>query len=598
MTWWHYLLLVNLYLVLFYGFYRLLLFSETFFQLNRIYLVVGAVLSFVIPAIQSAWVKDLFITKQIQQTMYYVSPELLYRVKPIENNPITIGEVVGLIYITGIIVLLARFVYQVLFLNKLIKKTGNTPAFSFFKKIKVDENLPLRNTIVAHELVHMRQWHSADVLFIEAVMIINWFNPIAYLYRKAIKQVHEFIADSEAIQTGVSKTAYAMLLLNQTFGTTSHQLTNNFFNNSLLKQRIIMLNKNKSKRKALLKYGLSAPLFALMLILSAATVNNSRAVKAFTLKTDQVLLMKASSLSESVKKVEKTFNQDTHTAKKEREVKAINIPTILKPDTFPKVTTSITATGTETTIEFKKDSSLKKTILAIKWDKEKSSTPVFIVDGKEISEAEYYKINPDDIKSIMVSKDQSNAKFVARGNGGSVLVTLKDTVKKDNQIFTAVETPPSFPGGIEKFYQFLANHIKYPVQAREKSIQGRVIAQFIVEKDGSLSEIKTLREPGYGLGDEAVRVLSISPKWNPGIQNGKPVRVQYTVPVNFSLGNDISSPIYILEGKEISSAEIKKIDPKTIESMDVLKGKSATKIYGEKGKNGVVLIKLKDTKQH
>jgi protein TonB len=105
----------------------------------------------------------------------------------------------------------------------------------------------------------------------------------------------------------------------------------------------------------------------------------------------------------------------------------------------------------------------------------------------------------------------------------------------DNQVFMAVEVEPEFPGGMDKFNSYLSNHIKYPAIAKENNVQGRVILQFVVERDGSFSGITVLRDPGSGLGDEAVRVLKSSPHWKPGIQNGKPVRVQFTLPVNFNL---------------------------------------------------------------
>jgi len=107
----------------------------------------------------------------------------------------------------------------------------------------------------------------------------------------------------------------------------------------------------------------------------------------------------------------------------------------------------------------------------------------------------------------------------------------------DNTVFTAVEISPEYPGGEAAFGKFLQKNIRYPTIAKENNIQGKVYIQFVVERDGSLTDIKVLREPGSGTGDEAVRVLKISPHWKPGIQNGKPVRVQYTVPVSFSLGD-------------------------------------------------------------
>lgn len=104
-------------------------------------------------------------------------------------------------------------------------------------------------------------------------------------------------------------------------------------------------------------------------------------------------------------------------------------------------------------------------------------------------------------------------------------------------IFITSEVMPSFPGGEEAFGKFMRDHIRYPAMAKENGITGRVYIQFIVERDGSLTDMKILKEPGSGLGDEAARVLKISPRWKPGIQNGKPVRVQYTIPVSFSLGD-------------------------------------------------------------
>src|SRR5580698_7329426 len=102
MSWWNYLLLVNIYLLLFYGIYTLLLSRETFFQLNRIYLVSAALLSFFIPLIQSDWVKNLFITQEVNYTIYS-SPVMLYPFKPIGDAPVTIGRLLVIIYVAGII---------------------------------------------------------------------------------------------------------------------------------------------------------------------------------------------------------------------------------------------------------------------------------------------------------------------------------------------------------------------------------------------------------------------------------------------------------------------------------------------------------------
>lgn len=106
-----------------------------------------------------------------------------------------------------------------------------------------------------------------------------------------------------------------------------------------------------------------------------------------------------------------------------------------------------------------------------------------------------------------------------------------------NQVYTVLEVQPKFPGGTDKFLKYLGDNIKYPAVDRENNVQGRVVLQFVVERDGSLTDIKSIRGPSQAMQDEAVRVLKRSPKWTPGIQNGRPVRAQYTVPVNFTLGD-------------------------------------------------------------
>jgi TonB family protein len=528
MTLWHYLLLVNLYLSLFFGFYMLLLRRETFFQLNRIYLISAALLSFFIPLIQSEWVKGLFITEKVQYAIYS-NQVMITDIAPIKDSSVTLGQLLIILYTCGVLFLTARLIVQLVLLNRIINNPAPSAAYSFFNKIKVNDDMPGKDVIIQHEEVHARQFHSADVLIIEAVMIINWFNPVVYLYRFAIKHIHEFIADRQALDTGTDKTEYALLLLSQTFNTPAHQLANPFYNHSLLKLRIMMLHKNRSQRIKLIKYGLSAPLFILMLVLSSATINNSKTVNSINKKAEQVLLQPASAII-SKQLPKRVPAKMTFTKEQPQELELV-------PDTVP---------GNKT------------------------------------------------------------------------------------QVFTAVEHSPSFPGGDKAFGKYLGEHVKYPAEARSKNIQGRVIITFIVEEDGSLTNLKLLRGIGGGANEEAMRVLAASPKWTPGMQNGRKVRVQYTVPIAFSLSPDgpvkstgslpvakedamgykadtgnvkhtvitftkpgTPAPLYIIDGKEKSYAAMQVINPKNIESISVLKDKDAKAIYGNKGANGVILVTTK-----
>ncbi|MGI4728097.1 MAG: energy transducer TonB [Janthinobacterium lividum] len=122
---------------------------------------------------------------------------------------------------------------------------------------------------------------------------------------------------------------------------------------------------------------------------------------------------------------------------------------------------------------------------------------------------------------------------------GKADITQKVVEESNDPVsFAAVEKLPAFPGGEAAFGNYLSKNIRYPPVAKENNTQGRVIVSFVVERDGSLTDIKVLRDIGGGCGPEAVRVLSKSPHWTPGIQNGKAVRVAYTMPVNFTLAGD------------------------------------------------------------
>lgn len=120
---------------------------------------------------------------------------------------------------------------------------------------------------------------------------------------------------------------------------------------------------------------------------------------------------------------------------------------------------------------------------------------------------------------------------------GLTTVSAQKTVvaEKNQQAFDVVEQMPEFPGGIKALLDYLCQNVKYPADAEKQKIEGRVIANFVVETDGSISNVEVFRPVFPSLDAEAVRVLSAMPKWKPGMQSGKVVRVKYTVPISFNL---------------------------------------------------------------
>ena len=142
----------------------------------------------------------------------------------------------------------------------------------------------------------------------------------------------------------------------------------------------------------------------------------------------------------------------------------------------------------------------------------------------------------EEIKTIEELKDKNvGAKDIKGRDDGKIVIDMpsgegdKDVkIVEDNTVYNAVEVRPDFPGGIQKFYDFVGKNYRAP----DEDVKGKVFVQFVVEKDGSLTDIKVVRDLGYGTGAEAIRVLKKSPKWKPGIQNGRPVRVLYSLPIS------------------------------------------------------------------
>jgi protein TonB len=142
----------------------------------------------------------------------------------------------------------------------------------------------------------------------------------------------------------------------------------------------------------------------------------------------------------------------------------------------------------------------------------------------------------EEIKTIEDLKDKNvGAKDIKGRDDGQIVIDKPSgegdknaAIVDDNTVYNAVEVRPEFPGGLQKFYEFVGKNYRVP----EEEIKGKIFVQFVVEKDGTLTDIKVMRDLGYGTGPEAIRVLKKSPKWKPGIQNGRAVRVLYNLPIN------------------------------------------------------------------
>jgi len=290
MNWLYYLLEANLYLAVFYGFYRLLLHKETFYELNRYYLITAVLLAFLLPILQIGYLNQV-LDSYNSQNLRYVDPKLT----DITVNKTGIPDT-SLLLINFYMIIAAAFLirlgynlYRVLLLAFRSKKQrhgkivyielNNTEtAFSFFNLLFINPSIHEKNTILKHEMVHIRQRHSIDILFFEFVQVLSWFNPVTFLIKKDIKLLHEYIADEITTKSEVLKHDYAMFLIQNSFGNNPSQLTNQIFNQSILKRRINMLNKERSAGRTRLRLLYVLPVAGLMLCASSIAFTKEYAV--------------------------------------------------------------------------------------------------------------------------------------------------------------------------------------------------------------------------------------------------------------------------------------------------------------------------------
>ncbi|MFH7016534.1 M56 family metallopeptidase [Flavobacterium sp. FlaQc-47] len=398
-----YLLKSGILLLIFYAVYKLALENEKMFRFNRAYLLASLVFSFVIP------LQIISFGAAFSDKMGLVQLDELVIQKNNQNiEMISINDFIivltGVVYGFMVLLLTIRFIFNLYSFYKRIK--NNETQFingekivlieesilphSFWKSIFINKNEfekgKIPSELIAHEKAHLEQKHTLDILFIEVLQIVFWFNPLLLLYKKSIKLNHEFLADEAVNKQFDSVRNYQNLLLDFASNTTTIALASNI-NYLITKKRLLMMTKKESPIKIVFKVFSVGVISAVLLI-------------AFSTK----------SIAQKV------------------------------------------------------------------------------TNKAEVKDKDLYKI-------------------------------------------ADVEKLPEFPGGIAEFYKFVGKNFKMPKEVGKNKIEGKTNMQFIIEKDGSLSDIIILKDAGYGIGNEAIRVLKLSPKWIAATQKGKAVRVMYSLPI-------------------------------------------------------------------
>ncbi|EZH71416.1 hypothetical protein ATO12_07885 [Aquimarina atlantica] len=303
----YYLLQTVIFQVLFLVLYDVFHKKDTFFTWNRLYLLSTSILSFILPFIKIKSIQEnipeeyvfqlptVFIGQQIEVE----TPSILYIWNSMGNM-----NWWQLCYGIGICIMLILFIRKIIALKtiqnnatynyihgyKIYTIRDSKDAFSFFKTVYIGDQLNSieRKQVITHEIVHLQEKHSLDLLWFELLKIVFWFNPLVYLYQLRINVIHEFIADAKSIKI-LGKKKYYEQLLNTVFATENIKFINQFFNYSLIKKRILMLQKSKSKKTLKLKYLLLLPIVCSILVYTSCTedLSNQEPEKIIKKQADQ-----------------------------------------------------------------------------------------------------------------------------------------------------------------------------------------------------------------------------------------------------------------------------------------------------------------------
>lgn len=429
----------------------------------------------------------------------------------------------GLIYLVPVVWMTLKLIWQliyIIYLRCTCRREGTffryprpCSPFSFGPWIFLhpdDMDEQTLHQVLIHEQAHVNGWHTVDILFTQLVCILFWWNPAVWVLRREVRLNLEFIADAAVIGTQADKREYQYRLLG--FSTQMNVATiSNNFNVLPLKRRIIMMNSRRTRRTGMLKYILFVPVAAVLLLAS------------------------------NIDAIARTIAD-----KAQKPLADIEEQSVSSPQPEVEADTCLTPIDPET---------------------------LFIVDGQQMSLDEFKSqpnLRADNIESAtIIGSETATQIYGDKGTKGAIVINRKQKAT-DEKVYDVVEVLPKYQGGEAALYEFLMKNVKYPAAAIDYGVQGRVIVSFIVEKDGTLSNINTAKvyDPKSGqelsevtvvahsnlqtpeqaeaakhqaegikaLKAEAERVVKALPhRWEPGKKDGKPARTRFNLPVLFRL---------------------------------------------------------------
>lgn len=498
-----YIIQVVLFQALFLVIYDFAFSKETFFTKNRWYLIGTMILSFLLPLIKITTVKET-ITKEylILLPEIILSPESVIEKQEWYQSI----DYLDFVFWGGLLLFLTIFLIKIVQLinlvykNNVIKKEGyslvlipkTTKAFSFFNFIFLGEKISdeKREKIIAHELVHINQKHSLDLLFFEILKIVMWFNPIVRIYQKRITLVHEFLSD-EIVSKTANQGNYINNLLSEVFQVQEMSFVNQFYKNSLIKKRIVMMTKSRSKQSKQLKYLVLIPVLISMLFYTACSEKESISITP-VLETQKIF----TSLDKEPVETDRLSYMDFYMGDKLPNTKEYSLEELIEEEKEEFLAM---------TEKFKDNSTIKLKIFEGLNHRKVVALSLFI----KKSELGKYERKQGDL--VPMAELDVYPTFPGCSNGD------KDCFTKSMISYVK-----------ENFDVSLADNLNL------KKGKQRIFVKFKITKTGNIEDIE-VRAPHPDLKSHAEQLAKNLPQMKPGMKDNETVNVGYVLPITFNI---------------------------------------------------------------
>ena len=532
-----YIIKTTLYISVFQSFYLLVMRKTTFFRLNRIVFLAGTFLCLALPFVKIHMPVESAVISPIALIEDAISAEPMSLPAAVVGAEATVNWsrlMIISIFLSGalvsFIVTAVSYMRMCIMIRSAKPETiaqtqirvieEDIPSFSWGRHIVIGrKDLKENPAILTHERMHVRCGHSFDLMAYTIVTTLQWFNPIAWIARTELKMLHEYEADELTINKGIDATQYQLLLVKKAVGAKRFQLANGF-NHSKLKNRITMMHKNKTNKWMRLAYFLCIP--ALIGAMCCCAQNS----KADNITAAEAMSDNAASSDTEIKTLTDTLEKKDPVPFQHVEVKP----------TFNGGDANQFSRWVNQQLEYpekcKKEGISGRVTLSFTVSETGKVTDVKVLRGV------HKDLDNEAIRVVSSSPDwtpgEANGKVVAVSYTFPIIFQTKKPENSDVVPFQFADTKPGFNGGdANEFSKWVAQHLVYPENCKKEGISGRVTLSFTISETGQVTDVKVLRGVHKDLDNEAVRVVSSSPDWTPGIADGKAVAIKYTFPVLF-----------------------------------------------------------------